>query len=130
MDGRRKRPGLDVRLGYLCTATIGSRIKNNYMQKTQTPNNNSNNINIKTMIVDVVVFQKQKKVDQGCRRYVVVWVYGYDSILQSLDVFEPPGGVVCSSTTTQIVWFVCGGAWIIGHKMCGALLARVLTRRA
>jgi fermentation-respiration switch protein FrsA (DUF1100 family) len=49
--------------------------------------------------------------------------YGSDSIRQSMDIFEP--AVV--SNTTPIVFFVCGGAWIIGYKMWGALLARVLT---
>jgi hypothetical protein len=51
--------------------------------------------------------------------------YGHDSIRQSLDIFDP--STITTTTNTPIVFFVCGGAWIIGYKMWGAMLARVLT---
>lgn len=50
--------------------------------------------------------------------------YASDSMRQTLDVFDP----VIVTNETPIVFFVCGGAWIIGYKMWGALMARVLTK--
>ena len=74
--------------------------------------------------------------------------YQTDSVRQYLDVYRPSCSSTSSETkdannttssssgrlpsamaplTSPVVFFCCGGAWMIGYKMWGALTARVLT---
>lgn len=63
--------------------------------------------------------------------------YGTESVRQTLDVYTSSNSTRRRSAATSnppnneqktILFFCCGGAWTIGYKMWGALLARVMVR--
>ena len=53
--------------------------------------------------------------------------YGNESVRQRLDVYRSSDASGVCRSNAPVLIFAPGGAWVIGYKMWGALLARALT---